>query len=818
MGILSHGKNWKKIENLENLNLYNKVICSHCHLEFDKSLMIEDGSDYFCCKGCQGVFHLLCDEGLDSFYEKSNNIKLTPPRENFEDSTNFNSPSFYDRFVKTNNDGFREVSLIIEGIHCSACVWLNEKALHKMDGVVEANINFTNNKATIVWADDIVKLSSIIDMIRSIGYNAFAYDASTQESYANKERKSYYLKMAVAIFASMNIMWIAVAQYAGYFSGITQDIKTILNIAEGLLATPVLFYSGWVFFRGAYYGLKTKVVNMDLLVATGAALTYVYSIYITVLQEGEAYFDSVSMIITFVLIGKFLEVLSKKNAADTLDIITKQIPSEVNIVKDDKIVTCKLDDVHVGDVIIVSSGEKVLLDGEIIKGGGSFDESNLTGESEPVYKSVGMSVVSGTTSIDADIHFKATKDFEHSTLSTLVTLLESAINKKPKIQQMANRLSEHFSSAILALSFLTFFVWWLWPHSFETSFMIGISVIIIACPCALALATPVATLVGLSLGASRGILFKEAAQIETMAKVDTLVLDKTGTITVGKPEVIKEHIYGDFDKKLLYSLVKSSTHPVARGVFEYIKKEDESIMDFDEFTQIPSLGIKAKYKNFELLGGNKKLLNDNSIDTNFSSDNTLFYFAIDKKVLAIFELSDKIKPGASELIKNLTQKGIDIIMLTGDNAKVAYSIANEVGINTVIYEQTPQNKSEYVKELHASGKTVVMVGDGVNDILALASADIGIVMGSGSDIAIEVGDVVLLDDSLRSLEDAFKISRTTFGLIKQNLFISLAYNAVTIPLAMAGYIIPLIAAISMSVSSLLVVGNSLRIRYKWNRS
>ena len=462
----------------------NKVACSHCHLEFDSSIMIKDESNYFCCSGCQGVFHLLCDEGLDSFYKKSNNVVLSPISKTFEDSSNFDTPSFYEKFVETNSDGFSKVSLIIEGIHCSACVWLNEKALHKMDGVIEADINFTNNKATIVWSDDVVKLSKIINMIRSIGYNAFAYDSLAQETHANKERKSYYLKMAVAIFASMNIMWIAVAQYAGYFSGITQDVKTVLNIAEGILATPVLFYSGLVFFRGAYYALKTKIVNMDLLVATGAALTYFYSIYITLMQSGEAYFDSVSMIITFVLIGKYLEVLSKKNAADTLDMITKNIPSEVKIVKDGNIATCKLNDVRQGDIVVVSSGEKVLLDGEIVKGSGSFDEANLTGESEPIYKNVGMSVISGTTSIDADIHFIATKDFKHSTLSNIVTLLESAINKKPKIQQMANKLSEYFSSIILFLSIFTFALWWFQTNSFDISFMIAVSVIIIACPCA----------------------------------------------------------------------------------------------------------------------------------------------------------------------------------------------------------------------------------------------------------------------------------------------------------------------------------------------
>lgn len=797
----------------------SKIACSHCHLEFEPSVMIKDEENYFCCSGCQGVFHLLKDEGLESFYEKSKNITLSPPSQNFEDSSSFNTQSFYDKFVKINKEGFCEVSLIIEGIHCSACVWLNEKVLHKMDGVIEANINFTNNKATIVWADDVVKLSAIIDTIRSIGYNAFAYDSMAQETHANRERKSYYLKMAVAIFASMNIMWIAVAQYAGYFSGITQDIKTILNIAEGILATPVLFYSGWVFFRGGYYGLRTKVINMDLLVATGATLTYVYSIFITVIQRGEAYFDSVSMIITFVLIGKFLEILSKKNAADTLDKIANSIPSEVKIVKDDKIVACKLDDVRVGDVVVVTSGEKVLLDGEIIKGSGSFDESNLTGESEPVYKSVGMGVISGTLSIDADVHFRATKDFKHSTLSSIVKLLESAINKKPKIQQMANRLSEHFSSVILGLALLTFLGWLFWPHSFETSLMVAVSVIIIACPCALALATPVATLVGLGLGASRGVLFKEAAGLEIMAKVDTLILDKTGTITIGKPEVIKEHIFESFDKKLLYSLVKSSNHPVAKGITKFIKQENENIIDtvFDEFTQIPAQGIKAKYRDIELLGGNRKLLDENSIVVDFFSQETLFYFVINQRVVAIYELQDKIKEGVKELVKSMKKMKIDVIMLTGDNESVAKKVASKVGIDNLFYEQTPQSKAEFINKLHSENRSVVMVGDGVNDILALASADIGIVMGSGSDIAVEVGDVVLLNNSIKSLEDAFKISSTTFGLIKQNLLISLAYNALTIPLAMAGYVIPLAAAISMSASSLLVVGNSMRIRHKWNK-
>ena len=794
----------------------DKITCSHCHLEFSKDVMIVEGSHYFCCNGCQGVFHLLSDEGLESFYDKTGDTKLSPQTAQYEDSSNFNAPAFYDKFVKINMDGFNEVSLIIEGIHCSACIWLNEKALDKMDGVVEANINFTNNKASITWVDSVVKLSEIIDMIRAIGYNAYPYDASLQEVHANKERKEYYLKMAVAIFASMNIMWIAVAQYAGFFSGMDQSVKTILNIAEGILATPVLFYSGWVFFRGSYFGLKNRVINMDLLVATGASLTYVYSIFITISENGEAYFDSVSMIITFVLIGKFLEVISKKNAADTLDIIGKHLPSEVNIIENGKLVSVKLEDVSVGDTVVVSSGEKVLLDGLIVKGEGSFDESNLTGESEAIYKSKGESVISGTISIDADIHFEATRDFEHSTLSNLVSLLETAINKKPRIEQLANKLSEHFSTVILLLSVITFFVWWLWPHSFEESLMVAISVIVIACPCALGLATPVATLVGLNLGAKKGILFKEAAQLETMANVDLLLVDKTGTLTVGKPEVIKEEIFDGFDLGKLYSLVKSSKHPISIGITHYLEKSYEDLDEiiFDEFSQVTARGIVAKYGNTEVLGGNLQLMLEYGVECNHTSSESLFYLAIDKNLVALYELSDTIKDGAKELVSSLNKINIETIMLTGDHEKSALKVSKEIGIEKIHYDLSPEDKLSIVEKFQEEGKVIVMVGDGVNDILALGRSDIGIVMGSGSDIAVDVSDVVLLNNSLASLLAAFKISDTTFKLIKQNFGISLVYNAITIPLAMAGYVIPLIAALSMSFSSLLVVGNSMRIKYK----
>jgi len=792
--------------------LSEKVKCDHCHLEFSKDVMIEDDGHYFCCNGCQGVFHLLSDQGLDGFYKKLGDEKLAPPSQQYEDSANFNAPAFYERFVSVNKDGFSEVSLIIEGIHCSACVWLNEKALLNMDGVIATNINYTNNKAKIVWDDDVVKLSEIIDMIRAIGYNAYPYDASLQEEKANKERKDYYLRIAVAIFATMNMMTIMVAQYAGYFTGISAEVKHILNLGEWALSTPVLFYSGWPFFKGMYYGIKTKTVNMDTLVTTGSLLTYIYSIYITLTRSGEAYFDSVTMIVSFVLVGKFLEALSKKSIADTLDIMGQHLVSDVKVVENEMVVTKSVNDVVVGDIVVVSIGDRVALDGEVSEGSGNFDESSLTGESEPIFKQKGDAIISGTVSIDADIKYRVTKDYAHSTMSNIVSLLENAMNNKPRIQQIANKLSEYFSSTILLLSFFTFIGWYLYSSNFEQSFMVAISVIVIACPCALALATPVATLVGLSIASKRGILFKEAAQLETMAKANVLTLDKTGTITQGRPEVVDAVLLQEFDTSMLYSLVLNSKHPIAKAVANAIYDEKLFCYELESLKNIPSQGITAMYNGKMLAGGNAKLMRTIGVEVTSCSQNSEFYFAYGGELLAKYELFDMPREDAKTSIAKIKKMGIEVVMLTGDHERSAQKVAEMVGIEKYAFELTPETKASYIDKLHEEAKTVVMAGDGVNDILALASSDIAIAMGNGSDIAIEVSDVVLLNDTFSSLYDSFKISRRTFTMIKENLGLSLVYNGITIPLAMAGYVIPLVAAISMSISSLLVVGNSMRIK------
>jgi len=794
------------------------VACTHCNLTFSEDIMIvEQGKDsplFFCCKGCQGVYHLLNSEGLGTFYDKLGDTQLQPATQESEDLEKFDLEGFKNKYITTDEDGLCEINLIIEGIHCSACVWLNEKVLHKTDGVMEANINYSNNKAKIIWDPSVLKLSHIIETIRSIGYNAYPYDPKLQEERAIKTRKTYYTRILVAVFGAMNIMWLAVAHYAGYFSGIQQSFKDILNVAEFILATPVLFYSGWIFFRGAYYGYKNNIVNMDTLVASGALSAYIYSIYAMITQRGEVYFDSVVMIITFVLVGKYLEVLSKKHAVDTLDGLMGSTPTEVTTLKEGVKSLVSIENIVVADLIELKPGEKVVIDGEVTWGEGSFDESSLTGENEPIFKHQGDTILSGSVCLDSILHYKATHDASSSMLTSIVSLLEDSITKKPRIEQLANTVSGYFSTIILVIALLTFIGWYFWVESFEQALIVGISVIVIACPCALGLATPMATLVGISIAAKRGILFKEATFLETMAKSDILALDKTGTITEGKPSVVKADLSEQFNPSLLHALVSTSNHPISKGILRYLEKTYETItpVTLEHIQTIEAKGIRATYGGKNLIGGNAALMKASHIDVDADTQNALFFFAVDNKLLARFELTDTIREGAKEAIANIQNLGIKVVMLTGDHEQSAQKVAKEVGIDEIHAKLLPQDKATMIDSYHEEGHIVVMVGDGINDAVALASSDIAIAMGNGADIAIGVSDVVLLDEKPASIYESYKLSKRTYGAVKENLGFSLLYNVIAVPLAVMGFVTPLVAALSMSLSSLVVVGNSLRIK------
>lgn len=784
---------------------------------FEKSAMIIDDiggvEHYFCCKGCQGIFHLLKDEGLDSFYDKRANNTLEPPKEGYADSGRFDLDSFRSKYVTFTKDGFSQISLIIEGIHCSACVWLNEKVISRMDGVIEANINFTNNKAHVVWDEKNLKLSTIIEKIRSIGYNAYPYDAKTQEISANEERRSSYLRLIVGIFATMNIMWIALALYSGYFGGIEESHKDILHLAEWMLASVTLFYSGSVFYRGAYFAAKNGTVTMDTLVVTGSSIVYAYSVYAAMISRHEVYFDSVTMIITFVLIGKYLESLSKKQAVDILDTLGADMPTEALVVRGEEKLLLPLDSVEIGDVIEIKTGEHIAIDGIIVAGSGDFDESSITGESMPIAKNISDEVISGSVIQNGVVRYRTTKEYANSSFSVILKLLEESLAKKPNIENFANSLSRYFSVTILSLSLATFLLHFLLlEKSFEASLIICVSVIIIACPCALALATPIASVVGVAVGAKKGVIFKASSAIEKLAKASVLFVDKTGTLTIGHPQVIKSIRLAEYDTSLLLRLVASSNHPVAKSIKEHIGGDvPRELTGVDEQK---ARGLSSVIDGKNIVGGNALFLRESGVDVDAQYDSAGFLLAIDGVLQEVFFLKDMARADSKEAIKRIMDSGVDVIMLTGDNEQNASEIAREVGIGEFYSSLKPDEKLAFVKKAQDSGKVVVMSGDGINDTLALALSDVSVSLSGGSDVSVMASDVILLNSNMTGLADSFEIGRKTYRVIKQNILFSLIYNIVTVQIAIMGFVIPPVAAASMSISSIIVVLNSIRLKGK----
>lgn len=786
--------------------------CQHCKLKFDQNSMISDEKGLkFCCNGCKNVYHILNESGFGEFYERLGKNTLLPVLQEKinEESINY----FYKNYVTKTDDGFDEIYIIIEGIHCLACVWLNEKVLFNTKGIIQADINATTNKAHIIWDSSEISLKEIFEKIKIIGYNPVPYDAKRAEIRANSLRREFYAKLLVGIFGVMNIMWIAVAQYAGYFSGMDKDIKSILSFGEFTLSTLVLFYTGSVFFKGALIAIKTKIPNMDLLVASGASIAYIYSIYAMLSRISETYFDSVAMIITFVFIGKYLEILSQKKATDTLDSINSLSICEIMVLENKKSIEKNVNEIKKGDIIILNSGQKVLIDGVITNGEGSFDYSSLNGESIPVYKKSGDEITSGAICINGSLNYEAKSEFKNSTLSKIINLLQNATSKKPKIQNIANAISSKFSLTILILGAISFIFWYVKTGNFATSMIIFISVIIIACPCAIAIATPISCIVGLNTALKNAIIFKEAKFIEDLSKCDTIVFDKTGTLTKAKLSVSKVEIYEEFDLNLLFSLIYASNHPISLSIKKYLNEnyKNLSILKLSDIKDIVAKGLSAKFNNILIYGGSYEYMQELGFSckkSNFSS----YFFAINNKIVAKFELVDEIRDGANELIEFLKKENLKIIMLSGDNENSVKKVAHNLNIDEYVSELLPIQKAKFIENLNNKGHNVIMVGDGINDAIALSYARVSICVGSGADISLEKSDIVLLGNEMKNLKNSFLIAKKTYKIIKQNLAFSLIYNAITIPIAIFGYAIPLVAAISMSFSSIIVVLNSLRIK------
>lgn len=793
--------------------------CSHCQIPYKtnalKKVTHEKETLYFCCNGCENAYFLLHQNHLESFYDKLSKQKITPPNPQSQEKLKyFDTPSFLQKYVHKISKNLSSLSLVLEGIHCSACTWLIEKILTKQDGIFEASINYSNNKIQITFDITQIKPSQIIALIQQIGYNANVYDPKLSEQQHKKQNKQYYIAMILGIFCTMNIMWIAVAQYAGYFSDMSLTMKNALDLASFLLATPVLFWTGRFFYLNAFHQLKNKIIGMDLLVITGATLTYCYSIYTAITNTGETYFEAVSMIITFVFIGKFLEIKAKKDAGDNLDKLSFILPTEIHIIQNDTKVAISPQEVKIGDIIEISPNEVIAIDGVLLSQEALLDTQNISGESLPILKNQGDEILSGSINTQGTFRYKATKIFSDSLLFKLIDILEHSLRQKPQIQNLANTLSQYFSRTVLFIAILGFIFWFfVFKSSFEYALMIGISVIIISCPCALALATPIASIVGISEAYKHKIIFKESKFLETIAKATHLFLDKTGTLTLGKPQVKDIKIFETFNPQELLALLSYSKHPIAKGIKNFYQTP-LPYLPLQNTQEILGKGIKGYSNNIELLGGSLSFLQEMGVNTmDFDLNNFIgFGFAKNKKLCAIFLLEDSIKKEAQEILKTISHKIPNLILLSGDHQKSVAHIAQKLDITNYYHSLLPMQKAEIIQKYQQNGAISIMVGDGINDTLALSKSNIGIAFNTQNNITPIASDIIMLDQSLASLHKTFQISQKTYKIIKQNIAISITYNALMIPLALCGFIIPLFAAISMSFSSLLVIGNSLRIK------
>ncbi|UMT78029.1 heavy metal translocating P-type ATPase [Staphylococcus roterodami] len=718
------------------------------------------------------------------------------------------------------------VELDITGMTCAACSSRIEKVLNKMDGVQNATVNLTTEQAKVDYYPEETDANQLITRIQKLGYDAVVKDNNKdQASRKTKELQHKLIKLIISAVLSLPLLML---MFVHLFN---MHIPSIFMNPwfQFILATPVQFIIGWQFYVGAYKNLRNGGANMDVLVAVGTSAAYFYSIYEMVrwlsgvTTQPHLYFETSAVLITLILFGKYLEARAKSQTTNALGELLSLQAKEARILKDGNEIMIPLNDVRVGDTLIVKPGEKVPVDGTIIKGVTSIDESMLTGESIPVEKNVEDTVIGSTMNKNGTITMTATKVGGDTVLANIIKVVEEAQSSKAPIQRLADIISGYFVPIVVGIALLTFIVWitLVTPGAFEPALVASISVLVIACPCALGLATPTSIMVGTGRAAENGILFKGGEFVERAHQIDTIVLDKTGTITNGRP-VVTDYHGDDQTLQLLATAEKDSEHPLAEAIVNYAKDKHLQLSETTTFKAVPGHGIEATIEAHHILVGNRKLMaeNDISVPMHISDDltryeqdgKTAMLIAVNHSLTGIIAVADTVKDHAKDAIKQLHDMGIEVAMLTGDNKNTAQAIAKQVGIDTVIADILPEEKAAQIAKLQQQGKKVAMVGDGVNDAPALVKADIGIAIGTGTEVAIEAADITILGGDLMLIPKAIYASKATIRNIRQNLFWAFGYNIAGIPIAALGLLAPWVAGAAMALSSVSVVTNALRLK------
>ncbi|WP_120813404.1 heavy metal translocating P-type ATPase [Helicobacter pylori] len=784
--------------------------CSHCQLEFKESELFKEVINHkelhFCCTGCARVYALLLDLNLESFYDKLNDSTLAPVTP--QDSMNALE---LEQALEENNKGELILNLLLEKTHCNACLWLNQKVLERLKGVKKVSVNFTTHHLQIVF-DKSLNPKEIVQKIESLGYGAKIYNAKNYALKAQKEQRSYLLTLSVGFFATMNLMFIAIAKYASYGgasygganygTGMDKLMQRNLDLVSLFLSLLVLVVVGRFFIKGAFYGLKNGVLGMDLSVSFGALSAFVYSIYAMLVSQ-ETYFEASSTILTLVFGSKFLELKARLFANEKCLALESHEIHSVIVVENGKQTEKHPKDVAIGSVVWVPSGAKIALDGVLLNHA-SVDASLISGEFKPLELGVNDPILGGYVNVGVPFSYQVSTNFQNSRLSGLLETLKKSFLEKPLIESSANKIADIFSKAVLFLAFVSFLLWQFGlGGNFEKALMVCISVLVISCPCAFALATPIALVIGVFKNPL--IVFKEALFLETLAKVEKIFIDKTGTLTQKEVLLKEKIIYEKFDERLLKSLLKTREHLAHSAILKSLNSDEVSLEKIEFFAH----GLKANYCNETLLVGSLKFLNAMGVNIKAKeSANIMVGFAKNKTLCALFILEERLKANAKEVVQALQNKGLELEILSGDNESSVKECAKKLGISKYHAHLTPEDKAQTISSYKG---VCAMVGDGNNDALALKQASVSLGFEKSA-LSKSACDILLLEEDLSLLEKAFDNAQKVYQVVLQNIVLSLIYNSILIPVAMLGYINPLIASLSMSASSLLVVLNSLRLK------
>ncbi|MBP8023827.1 MAG: heavy metal translocating P-type ATPase, partial [Chromatiaceae bacterium] len=818
-------------EQVPSQNSLHTSRCFHCGLPVaprdEVRAPVRNQMRTFCCTGCKSVCEAIHAAGLEGFYQRTPEGEvLGPPPELPKELALYDIDEVQEEFVDSLGET-REINLLVEGIHCAACVWLIENSLKAMPGVAEARVNLTGRRLRLKWDNSRLKLSQALKRLGEIGYAAVPFDPEVAEGSLQRANRRLLYCLAVAAFGMMNLMWISIALYSGADQG---EFRGLFHWIGFAIATPVLIFSGWPFYRGAWLGVRAGSLTMDLPIAIGVSMTYGYSLYVTISGSriGDVYWDTVVNFLFVILVGRFLESISKRQAVASTQRLLDLQPKVATVLRGGDEVLLPIRAVRVSETILVRPGEKVPVDGIVLEGISQLDESMLTGEAAPVSKKRGDRVAAGTLNGSGALRVQVEGLLRDTALGRIIALVEEAQASKAPIQCTADRIVPWFVAVTLTLGLMTFLFWV--STDFEVALMAATAVLIITCPCAFGMATPMAIAVASGLGARHGILVKTGAVLESLSTIDHFVFDKTGTLTEGRPavtaiasgggiwrggEVLDPH--SDLARHLasLAALERFSEHPVALAVLNLCRDqavEFRHLAVADTMSR-PGHGILGRVGGQSVIAGTADWLIAQGVDPwagplavadqEFqTSGATLIYVALDGQAVLVLAVQDRLRFNAAGVVAGLKAQGIHVTLLTGDRRATAERIATALGGVEVIAEVLPEAKDRVIADLQHHGQRVAMVGDGVNDAPALVRADVGIAMGSGTDVSIASADIVLMQADLARVPQAAALSRRTLKTIRQNIGISIAYNLIMVPLAMAALVTPLVAAVSMPLSSL----------------